>query len=331
MAVTDEIVEVPHFGDPAPVTRIFGWSILAALAAYLINNVLTVGFDYPFASSIFSGGGTAAILPVLVYVTTISLAIFYVLRTGDTSLRWDAHKIHNFNKYLIRAFFWAVLMIGIVDVTLAFLRVEKILPTLVSAQLAKDLGRSHFVGPYIHLPLVVLGFIIAAFTRTLGFIWLALMIVGAELTIVITRFVFSYEQALMGDLVRYWYAALFLFASAYTLFDEGHVRVDVLYAGFANKTRGFINALGSIVLGVSTSSVILAVGLNGKQSIINSPIVNFEITQSGAVGMFVKYQMAAFLAIFAVTMMIQFISYFFEAIADFRQQAGHVDHERAEH
>ena len=50
----------------------------------------------------------------------------------------------------------------------------------------------------------------------------------------------------MSDLVRYWYAALFLFASAYTLFDEGHVRVDVFYAGFKNKTRGFVNAFGSI-------------------------------------------------------------------------------------
>ena len=67
--------------------------------------------------------------------------------------------------------------------------------------------------------------------KTLGFPWLALLIVVAELAIVITRFVFSYEQAFMGDLVRFWYAALFLFASAYTLYEEGHVRVDVFYAG----------------------------------------------------------------------------------------------------
>lgn len=331
MAVTDELAELPQFGEPAPLARMFGWSILATLLAYLINNILTVGFDYPFASSIFSDGGSGAIVPVLIYAAAIGTAIVHVLRTGNTALRWDARKIHNLNIYLIRAFFWSVLLVGLVDVTLAFLRVEKILPTLVSAQMATDLGRSHFVGPYIHLPLIAVGFVIAAFTRTLGFTWLALMIVGAELSIVISRFVFSYEQALMGDLVRYWYAALFLFASAYTLFDEGHVRVDVLYAGFTNKTRGFVNAIGSILLGISTSAVILGVGLNGKQSIINAPVTNFEITQSGAVGMFVKYQMAAFLAIFAITMLIQFVSYFFEAIADHRQQPGHVDHEAAAH
>lgn len=331
MAVTDEAAELPRFGDPAPIIRIFGWSILGALAAFLVNNVLVIGYGFLPVSSIFSDGGGASMVPILVYLAAFAAVGFYVLRSSDTSLRWDARKIHNFNKYLIRAFFWAVLMIGIVDASLAFLRVEKILPTLVSEQVAIDLGRSHFVGPYIHIPLVVVGFVIAAFTRTLGFSWLALMIVGAELSIVISRFVFSYEQALMGDLVRYWYAALFLFASAYTLFDEGHVRVDVLYAGFTNKTRGFVNAIGSILLGITTSWVILGVGMNGKQAIINAPVTNFEITQSGAVGMFVKYQMAAFLAIFAITMMIQFVSYFFEAIADHREQPGHVEHEAAAH
>ena len=39
----------------------------------------------------------------------------------------------------------------------------------------------------------------------------------------------------MGDLVRYWYAALFLFASAYTLYQNGHVRVDVFYASMSTK------------------------------------------------------------------------------------------------
>ena len=163
----------------------------------------------------------------------------------------------------------------------------------------------------------------ALFTRTLGFTWLALLIVVAELMIVISRFVFSYEQALMADLVRYWYAGLFLFASAYTLYDEGHVRVDILYAAFGRTKKGFFNAIGTIALGMTTCWVILVIGFGGKQSIINSPVVNFEITQSGTTGLFVKYQMAAFLAIFAISMLIQFVSYFFESVADYRDEPGH--------
>ena len=88
------------------------------------------------------------------------------------------------------------------------------------------------------MPLIALGFLTSFFTRTLGFTWLALLIVAAELGIVISRFIFSYEQAFMGDLVRFWYAALFLFASAYTLLDEGHVRVDVFYAGLPQADEG---------------------------------------------------------------------------------------------
>ena len=61
--------------------------------------------------------------------------------------------------------------------------------------------------------------------------------VAAELLIVISRFIFSYEQAFMADLVRFWYGALFLFASAYTLLEEGHVRVDVLYAAFKDRNN----------------------------------------------------------------------------------------------
>ena len=101
------------------------------------------------------------------------------------------------------------------------------------------------------------GVVIAAFTRTLGFVWLSLLIVVAELAIVITRFVFSYEQAFMGDLVRFWYGALFLFASAYTLLEEGHVRVDVFYTNFAAKKKGLVNAFGSILLGLSFSWTII--------------------------------------------------------------------------
>ncbi|MDF1721200.1 MAG: TRAP transporter small permease subunit [Minwuia sp.] len=315
-------MDIPRYGRPAPVIRIIGWSLLAFLTAFLIENVLIVGFDFPGSLRAFSDGGALAWLQLLIYGVALAAGVLLVLRTSDRALRWDAHQIHQFNLYVIRGFFWTVLLVGIVDSTIAFMRVENLLQVFVGEDSVRELSRARFVGPWIHMPLVAISFIIAAFTRTLGFTWLALLIVAAELLIVITRFVFSYEQALMGDLVRYWYAALFLFASAYTLFDEGHVRVDVLYAGFRNQTRGYVNAIGSILLGATTAWVIIYIGFDGKQSIINSPVANFEISQTGSVGMFIKYQMAAFIGIFAITMLIQFVSYFFEAVADIRDEPG---------
>lgn len=331
MTSITEQVEIPRIGAPAPLARIFGWGMLGALLAFLVNNVLVVAFGFGGIRGALSGGGLTGWANILIYAIAIAAAVAFVMQTPDRALRWDAHKIHRFNVGLIRCVFWAVLIVGIVDASIAFMRVEKILLWFMSEEHARDFARARYVGMYVHMPLIALGVVIGLFTRTLGFSWLALLIVAAELGIVISRFVFSYEQALMGDLVRYWYAALFLFASAFTLFDEGHVRVDVLYAGFGMSKRGFVNAFGAIVLGMSTCWIILSIGFNGKQSIINSPVANFEISQTGSVGMFVKYQMAAFLGIFAITMLIQFVSYFFEAVADRRQEPGHRDHEAVGH
>ncbi len=307
---------------PAPGIRVFGWAMLALLAAFLINNVLVVGYRVPGMNALFSAPTAGTYLLAVIYGVAIIAALLFVLRTPGRSLRQDSQIVSDFNIYLVRACFWAVLLVGVIDATIAFMRVEKLLPLFFDDTLVRNLGRSQFIGPYIHIPLIVLGFVIAFFTRTIGFHWLALLIALAELLIVISRFIFSYEQALMGDLVRYWYAALFLFASAYTLLEDGHVRVDVLYAGFKSKTKGFVNAIGCIMLGLTTSWVIILFGFAGKQSIINSPVVNFEVTQTGGTGMFVKYQMAAFLGIFAITMLIQFISYLFESVADYRGEEG---------
>lgn len=319
---TADGAEILREGPPAPLTRHFSWIMLAALAAFMINNILTVSFGFPGASAAFGDGGALAWVQVAIYLGVIGLAVFYVISTPTMALRWDARRISDFNAYLIRACFWAVLMVGVVDATIAFMRTEGLLAAFFADDTVKKFGQSRFVGAYIHVPLIVLGFLIAIRSRTLGFTWLALMIVVAELLIVVSRFVFSYEQALMGDLVRYWYAALFLFASAYTLLDEGHVRVDVFYAGFRNEKKGKVNAIGSIMLGMTTSWVIIWFGFNGKTAIINSPVANFEVTQTGGVGMFIKYQMALFLGIFAITMLIQFVSYLMEAVADMRGEPG---------
>lgn len=327
-----ETEATPHFtGEPAPVVRIFGWTMLTLLAAFMISNVLTVGYDFPGTMTVFGSGGGRAFLQLSLYVIAIAAAVFLVLKTMYRPLRADAKLISDFNAYLIRGCFWTVLLVGIADAAIAFMRVENLLGVFVDPSTVQELGRARFVGPYVHVPLIIAGFVLALFTRTLGFQWLALLIVVAELLIVISRFVFSYEQALMGDLVRYWYAALFLFASAYTLLDEGHVRVDVLYAGFSSRRKGIVNAIGAILLGLTTSWVIVAIAFGGKQSIINSPVANFEISQTGSVGMFIKYQMAAFLGVFAITMLIQFVSYLFEAVADFRDEPGGREHEAMMH
>ena len=306
----------------ATLTRMFGWSMLALLVAYLANVLLSGAAGWPGVAALFGGEANArSALQLALYVGGVALAVLLVRRHRDTPLRADGARVSAINDYLVRAAFFGVLFVGLGDMAISFLRVEGLLESVVGESLDRDLGRSNYRGLRFHVPLMLLGLLVAAFTRTLGFVWLTLLIVAAELLIVITRFIFSYEQAFMGDLVRFWYAALFLFASAYTLREEGHVRVDVFYAGLERRTKGIVNALGSVFFGMSLCWTILIVGLGSRTSIVYAPIRSFETSQSGY-GMYVKYLMAGFLGVFAVTMLIQFVSYLMGAVADIIGEPG---------
>ena len=305
--------------------RYLGWITVCLLAAFIVNNFLNIYMGFNGISSLASEFSVTGIISTIVYMICIALGIWQVNRTIYENYRMQAKRLHNFNVYFLRGCFFAVLFVGCIDFSLALFRSLDILVYLVGENANRALGLGNIVGPLIHIPLIVAGFIVAYFTKTLGWTWLALLIVFAELIIVISRYLFSYEQSFMADLVRYWYAALFLFASAYTLYDEGHVRVDVIYAGFSEKVKAYVNAWGSYMLGVLTCFVIVTVGFNGKTSIINSPLLVFEITNQGINGMFIKYQMAMFLGIFGSTMLVQFIVQYFDSLADINEEPGKRD------
>ena len=302
------------------IWRSLAWCLVATTLVFLLNSYLSNWRGWPgpaFTSEI----SILSWLQLLLYGVGLLAAIIFCRRWRMRTLRQDAQVIYAITAYFIRACFWVVIIVGLVDMVISFLRVEELLPNVVGEQLATELGRPHYRGTYVHLPLIALAFIIAAYTRTLGFTWLALLVVIAELQIVIGRFIFSYEQAFMGDIVRFWYGALFLFASAHTLIEEGHVRVDVLYTNFSTRTKGLINAIGSILLGMSLCVVIIFVGMSSKTSIINSALINFEVSQAGF-GMYIKYLMAGFLGVFAISMMLQFAGYMLDGIADWRGDPG---------
>lgn len=289
--------------------------------AYVANNFITHVFEMPglfgflnfigFSqfvvqkefTSIEAGIGFIQALSFLIAL----IAPIYIFRFQKDSFRNHAI-LDDFVLVLISSAFWAVLLIGIADAIISFLRIEDLLKDLVGEDLALSLGKPPFRGTFVHLPLAVLGFLIGFFRRGIEFIWLALLIVLAELLIVFTRFIFSYEQAFMGDLVRFWYAALFLFASAYTLINDGHVRVDVIYASFSTRKKAIVNMVGSLVLGIPLCWIVLSRGLWTDSSIFNLSLLNFEVTQQGY-GMYVKYIMSSFLIIFALSMLIQFSSF----------------------
>ena len=306
--------------------RIFSYSILATTFVFLFNNILTVWFDWPGVKNLFSHYGlfgfkklskplsdsvlNFAFLQLFFYLISILLAIFYVNRSIKQTLTADSKILDKITAYIIRSSFWAVLIVGLADLLISFLVVEKLIEPLLGEYLKIKLVVPAFRITFIHFPLILISFVVGYFTRSVGFIWLAVLVVGSEFFIVLSRFIFEYEQAFQGDLVRFWYSALYLFASAYALIHEGHVRVDVLYTGFSERKKAWTNSIGSLIFGIPLCLIVLFLGMGGKASIINGPVISFEITQQGSNGLYLLYLMAVYLAVFAVTMLIQFTSYF---------------------
>ncbi len=311
--------------------RILAGTLVAMALLFLFSNYLTFWRDWPGVIGLFAHYGensraalegealTLGWVQLALYMAAVTATIGFVIFGPRRSLRADAALWSGFAAYIVRAAFWTVLLVGLVDSLVSFIRIEGWLQMLVGESLTQELGRPQFRGTYVHYPLVLVALVIASFVRSLGFTWLALLVVLAEFQIVISRFVFSYEQAFMGDLVRFWYAALFLFASAYTLVNDGHVRVDVLYARFEHRTKAWANILGIILLGLPLCWVILTTGMWTKGSSIVSPLLSFEITQSGY-GLYVKYLMVGFLVVFALSMIAQFASYLLSNVADLREE-----------
>ena len=305
--------------------RIIGQVLVATILLYLASRYLIYWQDWPtLTESIQTLMGTnpepentkpyKGIALLMAYIAVFVYIIIHVSKTPQTSLTDDSDKYRRLVFYIIRFAFWSVFLVGLADTIISLLRVENFLLPLVGESLNDTLGLATKRGLYVHYPLIALSLVIAWFNRSLGFTWLAFLVVLAEFSIVLTRFIFSYEQAYMGDLVRFWYAALFLFASAYTLYDNGHVRVDVLYARFKPRKKAWVNAIGTMLLGLPLCWTILHYGMGTKQSSLISPIITFEVSQSGY-GLYVKYLMAGFLIVFAVTMAIQFVSLFLSSCA----------------
>lgn len=319
---------VAPYAEPdrkAALTRAIAWANIALIPVFLANNFLIFVGGWPGVAPALglseAEGGLLSVLQLLSYPLAAGGAIWYAYRTPRRALRADANLLSDANAYIIRGCFWSVLFVGVGDTVITFLGNEGITREFLGQDGYVKLRQQDFRAPFVHMPLVVLAFIVASFTRTLGFLWLALMVVVAEFLLVVSSSAIGYEQSFMGDLVRYWYAALFLFASAHTLLENGHVRVDVIYAGLKPSSQGRVNAFGAVVFGMSLCWIVLYFGMSDRRSAINGPMLDFERGPE-IDGLFIKYNFAVFLAIFAITMLIQFCAMLLDGVADARDEPG---------
>lgn len=66
--------------------------------------------------------------------------------------------------------------------------------------------------------------------------------------IVVLRYGFGIGSIALQESVMYMHAVVFMLGAAYTLREDGHVRVDIFYRQFSPKLKAIVNLLGTLLL-----------------------------------------------------------------------------------
>jgi TRAP-type mannitol/chloroaromatic compound transport system permease small subunit len=78
--------------------------------------------------------------------------------------------------------------------------------------------------------------------------WSCLFIVLAQFAVVLLRYGFGTGSAKLTESIIYGHAALFMLAAAWTLRENGHVRVDIFYADAPPRRKALVDLLGALLL-----------------------------------------------------------------------------------
>ena len=78
--------------------------------------------------------------------------------------------------------------------------------------------------------------------------WCALIIVLLGFAVVLMRYVLGIGSIWLQEAILYAHAALFLLAAAWTLKENGHVRVDVFYANASPRQKAIVDLCGALFL-----------------------------------------------------------------------------------
>jgi TRAP-type mannitol/chloroaromatic compound transport system permease small subunit len=91
--------------------------------------------------------------------------------------------------------------------------------------------------------------------------WLVLAVVVIQFAVVLLRYLFGVGSIWLQESIVYAHAFAFLFAAAWVLKANGHVRVDVFYRDADPRNRAWIDLLGALFLLLPMAALILWVSL----------------------------------------------------------------------
>ena len=77
--------------------------------------------------------------------------------------------------------------------------------------------------------------------------WLTLVMVVVTVIVVVMRYVFDAGAVWLQESVVWMHAVVFMVGAAYTLQQDGHVRVDIFYRNMGERRRAWIDLLGTLL------------------------------------------------------------------------------------
>jgi len=76
--------------------------------------------------------------------------------------------------------------------------------------------------------------------------WASFIVVLVVFTDVVMRYAFKTSYVFVQELEWHLFSFIFLMGAGYTLFRDGHVRVDIIYQRLSPKARAWVNFIGVI-------------------------------------------------------------------------------------
>lgn len=91
--------------------------------------------------------------------------------------------------------------------------------------------------------------------------WLTLAMAVAVAAIVLLRYAFAQNTILIQEAVSYAHGLVLMLGMAYTLKENGHVRVDIFYSGRSPRWRTLVDLIGHLFLLLPVAGLVLATSL----------------------------------------------------------------------
>ncbi len=166
--------------------------------------------------------------------------------------------------------------------------------------------------------------ILDSFSNSVGRLasWFSVLMVLLMASIVILRYLFQSGSIAMQESVMYLNALIFTFGAAYTLKEQGHVRVDIFYYRLTARGRAIVDLAGALLFLIPAAMFIIWVSWDYVS-------VSWRIREGSAEtsGLPFVYLLKGSIILLALLLIIQGLSEILKSVEEIRQSGPSVESE----